>query len=479
MRVNRATFLAVCMLTTWGGLFLFNVQALLFPGASTIFLPISLIAFLAQQLRMNRPSFDLSILFLSSCLFFFCISVILWPLSSVPPTEFYSLVITTFSLPALDKVSLLIGVSIAITMLTLGLCGEKMSKFTPPTFIPDIDARAPSLHRIGMRLMILAIPAVGYESWQQFRYIQEVGYLALYTEGVPTSAWAGTFFYMFFFGFGIAFTFADTRRKLLVPAMLYLVVATLDSLKGARGAVIVPILFIVWYYTSRFDVRVRIIAVTRNLALLIGLFFLLTYLRDPALFDKGIGQFLIDALSSQGRSLQLTTLYVDVADKVGQFGNNMVLSNLLIPIIAIVHPEVREAAQSMDQVLYSNNLKHILTYVLNETYYFAGGGTGGVYIIELIESGPIGYLLLSMGLGWFLAWLPKAMSRAWVRYLSIYFFATIFYLPRGEFFFNTLIVGKALFLYFCVATLYGISRRMAPKKALPLDPAQTVAWGQP
>jgi hypothetical protein len=459
MQLNRLTIPSALVLLAWSLLYVLNGLIGVAAGASTIFLPISLAGLLLQELRTRRAPFDLSIVFLGSCLFFFCIGLILWPLSSFAPTQFESLVIAKFTMEEFDAAATLIGLSITITMLSRGIFLSRTSFRVPRDFAPDTDWRAPDLYRLGFTLMALSLPAVLYESWLQFRYIQSAGYLALYVDGVPTSPWANFFFYPFYFGFGLAFTFARTRSDFLYPAVFYLMAATFDSLKGARGAVLVPLLFVAWYYCSRFNVNVRLGVVARNLALLVGLFVFLTYQRDSTLFANGAGQFLIDALSTQGRSLQLTVLYQQNAEEIARYGDNMVLSNLLIPFIAILHPEVREAAQSMDQVLYSNNLKHILTYVLSPSYYFAGGGTGGVYTIELIEAGVIAFVLLSVSLGWFLAWLPAGMRRPWVRFLSIYFFSTVFYLPRGEFFFNTLIVGKALFLYLVATSLHRFFKR--------------------
>lgn len=468
MRVDRLALLSSVILLTWLLLYVVNCVAGLVQGASTAFLPVSMGLMLVCELRAKRPPFNLSIVFLISCLFFFCIGLILWPFSSFAPTQFESLVSVNFTLQEFDLASFLIGFSIAITMLTMAVCRRAPSLRAPSVFMPRPDKRASDLYRFGFTLMAVSLPAVLIESWQQFRHIQDVGYLALYIDGLPASPWATYFFYLFYFGFGLSFTFARSRSAFLWPALFYLTAATLDSLKGARGAVLVPLLFIAWYYCSRFDVTVRLGAMTRNLALIVGVFVFLTYQRDPTLFSSGIGQFLVDALSTQGRSLQLTVLYQQNAEEIARYGDTMVLSNLLIPFIAVLHPEIREAAQSMDQVVYSNNLKHILTYVLNPDYYFAGGGTGGVYSIELIEAGPVAYILLSVGLGWFLAWLPGAMRRPWVRFMSIYFFATVFYLPRGEFFFNTLIVGKALFLYWVVTGAHRLYRgRSLPLSAPP------------
>jgi hypothetical protein len=431
-------------------------------GLASFYLPVSLVFLLISQLRQKRSEFDLSTLFLVSCFFFFCIGLVLWPFSSISPTEFSSLVITTFSWRQLDFAAICIGLSIAITMATvmrLQIRNKLHSELRAMNFSELDSIHCASIYKFGASLIAIALPMVLIESIEQLQFIRSAGYLALYTDGVPVSVMSKVFFYIFYLGFGLVLAFANSKKQFLIPALLYLFIATVDSLKGARGALLVPLLFVVWFYVGRFDVRVRVIAVLRNLTVVFLAFSLLTFQRTPELLSGGLLQFGVDALITQGRSLQTTALYQTVADEVGQYGNYMVLSNLFIPFIAVIHPEIREAAQSMDQVLYSNNLKHILTYVLNDSYYFSGGGTGGVYTIELIESGPFFYVLLSIMLGWFLAWMPTAMGKPWMRYLSIYFFSTIFYLPRGELLFNTLIVGKAALMYLAVVYIFSIFKR--------------------
>jgi hypothetical protein len=472
MMIGRLPIYETANLIVWLALLVLHSVGGLVDGLAYFYLPTSLTLLLIRQLTLTRPAFDLSIVFLVSSLFFFCIGLILWPLSNIAPTEFSSLVIDTFTWGQLDSAAILIGLSIAITMttmMTLRIGARHRLAFVTSDYLDLENVGYQRLYRVGVLCILTSLPAVIIESIEQLRFVQDAGYFALYTAGVPVSAISKAFFYIFNLGFGLTVAFSKTKRQFLTPAILFIIIATIDSLKGARGALLAPLLFVAWFYVARFNIRVRPLKTLLNLAIVFIIFVAMTFQRDVDLFNNDVLQFAVDALATQGRSLQITALYETVADKVAQFGNYTVLSNLLIPFTAIIHPEIREAAQSMDQVLYSNNLKHILTYVLNDTYYFLGGGTGGVYTIELIESGPFFYVLLSMGLGWFLTWMPVAMRKPWVRYLSIYFFSTVFYLPRGEFFFNTLIVGKALFLYSVVVALYGIYTRRKPIKCTTIE----------
>lgn len=460
MRAKPSGLLAGILLLAWLTAYVLNVIVGWMNGFSTVFLPCSLLGLIFCRMASRRMPYDLSIIFLLSIFFFFALGIVLWPLATFAPTEFASLVSRSFKIEDLDWAAALLGISVSITILAYSFHSRQPVRDCVLT-TPSYRTHHYTLYRIGIVLMSIALPAVAYESWQQFRYIQEAGYLALYVDGVESSGIARLFFYPFYLGFGLALTFASTRSRFVLPASLYLLVATLDSLKGARGAVLVPLLFVAWYYCYRFDITVGSKTLVRGLLLLVSIFMALTYFRDSELLDSGVLQFLVDALASQSRSLQLTALYREFANEVSLFGNYMIFSNLTIPITAFLHPEIRDAAQSIDQVTYSNNLKHIFTYVMNDDYYFSGGGTGGIYLVELIEAGPFFFALFSWLLGWFFAWVPTGMKKPWVRYLSVYFFSTVFYLPRGEFFFNVLIVGKALILYWVVVSTHELALRYA------------------
>lgn len=452
MKIRRPFVFEIWNLLIWLLLLIIQVLGLL-EGLASFYLPISLILLLISQLSRKRPAFDISIIFLLSCIFFFCIGLILWPFSNYSPREFSSLVITTFTWTQLDSAAICVGLSIAITMVTMRMVQVGDRSYNEPQLILS-EKYDQGLYRIGLVFIFVSLPVVTVEMVEQIRFIQAAGYFALFSDGVSVSVISKVFLYIYYLGFRLTIAFCKTKRQFLLPAILFLIIATIDSLKGARGSFFVPLLFVTWFYVARFNVKVRLLTVLQMAIMLIFIFAVMTSLRDSDMLDNSILQFAVDALISQGRSLQTIAIYQTVVEEVAQYGNYMVLSNLLIPFNVLIHPEIREAAQSLDQVLYSNNLKHILTYVLNEGYYFSGGGTGGVYVIELLESGPFFYVILSMLLGWFFAWMPAAMSNPLIRYLSIYFFTTIFYLPRGEFFFNTLIVGKALFLYLVVMELY-------------------------
>lgn len=418
--------------------------------------------------RARPEPFNMLPYFFGSVFIFFCMNIVLWPVATYSPYEFYSLVSLEIDAQLMGRAACYLGISLSMTMLAYGATASNSAATAAvrPLARPLWQQTDPALARIGLRMMYIALPVVGYRVYLELSYILEVGYLALYSEGLASAqipSWTLPFNYLFSTGFGLVCAFGVERRRLRAAVMMFVAVALIDGMKGARGALIVPILFCWWFYSSQFDVKFRLGRMVAGGLVALGLFIGVTISRDSATFDGKALQFVLDSVATQGRSLQLTAIYIQEEEEVAKFGNLMVTSNLMIPINVMLHPELRDLPQSIDQVTYSNNLKHILTYTLNPEYYFAGGGTGGVYLIELIESGWALFLALSAGLGWFLAKWPALMRYPYSRFMALQIFAAVFYMPRAEFFPNSLNFLKATLIFIVVVwvakSLQGVTLR--------------------
>lgn len=433
-------------------LLLLNIDSL--PEVSRVAvgaLPLFVAAAALLACRAHPRPFSLLPYFFGSVFVFFCMSVALWPIATYSPFEFYSLVSLEIDAPTMARAACLLGISLSTTMLAYAATIHGTPRAPEQAFAPSMVMKNDGpLARLGLRMMVVAFPFIAYRLYLELSYILEAGYLALYSEGLGSAdvpSWFAPFNYVFYAGFGLVCAFSDERRQVSSAIAMFLVVALVDGMKGARGAIIVPILFCWWFYSSRFDVKLKLGRMFMYAIAALGIFLGVTISRDTGTIEGQASQFVVDAIATQGRSLQLTAIYLQEQEEIAKFGNMMVTSNLMIPINVLLHPELRDLPQSIDQVMYSNNLKHILTYTLNPGYYFEGGGTGGVYLIELIESGWVLFLALSASLGWFLAKWPSLMGRPYWRYMAFQIFSTVFYMPRAELFPNSLNFIKATIIF--------------------------------
>lgn len=457
MALRKLQIFAFGSLLFWG-LFLLPLSVDSLPILSTaivIILPVFVVSSAFLACRAYLPPFSLSPYFFGSLFVFFCIGIVFWPIASFSPFEFNSLVSLQIDPPLMANAICLLGVSLSTTLLAYGVTAQRVAQ-TKLLHIEEQSMPAKnnrSLAKFGLLMMYVALPIVAYRLYQELSFILEAGYLALYTEGAGAAdapSWVLPFNYLFYTGFGLVCAFGECRRQFITAMMMFLAVSLVDGMKGARGAVIVPILFCWWFYSSQFQVEFRMGRIFGYGVVGFAIFMGVTFSRDNDTIEGQAAQFVVDSIATQGRSLQLTAIYLQEKEEIAQYGNMMVTSNLMIPIHVIQHPELRDVPQSIDQVMYSNNLKHILTYTLNPGYYFSGGGTGGVYLIELIESGPILFLILSASLGWFLAKWPSLMRRPYWKFMAFQVFSTLFYMPRAEFFPNSLNFLKSTIIYFAV-----------------------------
>ena len=456
---------AILLMYAAGGLVLWLLMLLLgyidpesLGAAPLVALPLFVAGAFGAAVSAEPRRFGLMAYFLASVFLFFCINIALWPIASQSPYEFFSLVHLVIDTTLLSHVASLLGVSVSLTLLAYTLSIGR-GPTQPPIAAPGPE---PILHRdmrrLGLGMMIVALPFVCYRLYVEYTYVLDAGYAAIYTEG-GVGAGAGNplltlFNYLFYTGFGLICAFGRQRRTFRLAMGMFLVAALLDGIKGGRGTVIVPFLFCWWFYSSYFQLRIKPRALLLSGLLVLAVFLGLTVARDADnSVESSVAQFAIDALAAQGRSLQTTAVYLMEQDEVRKYGKFMVSSNLMLPINVFIHPELRADPQSLEQVLYSNNLKHVLTYTLSPDYYFAGGGTGGVYLIELIEAGFIIFVALSLGLGWFLARVPDWMRMTWFRFVSLQIFAVVFYMPRGELFPNMLIFGKSCLIFLALVAL--------------------------
>lgn len=447
-KIKRPQFGYVLMLATWLMIYILNVLFGIY-GAGVLFICLALPYILIVEYMRAPQKFDVSLIFISSCIFFYCIGFYLWPLSSLSPLVIDGIVYHKFTTENIDYACTLAGASVSITYIAFSMFRLRFSDEAYAQWKISEEYFYSILYRVGAGIFIITLPFIFYELWVQFQFIRSAGYLALYTDLTEITLFSKIVQLLSDFGFFLVVAFSRNKKSFLIFSGLYLATAALDSLKGVRGTVIVTIIFLAWFYRSRYGVGAFNVRRHFVIAFAIMLFFIGITISRSSDYENSASlfRFVIDIFSSQGRSLQWLALYEQYKSEVASYGNFVVVSNLLMPFQLIFHPELRTAPPSMDFVIYSNNFKHIFTYVLNDLYYFAGGGTGSVYVIELVESGFVGFSVLSFALGVFLAWFPTAMRYPFVRFISLPIFFQIFYLPRAEFFPNMSILGKYIILY--------------------------------
>lgn len=411
--------------------------------------PLILIVFICGNLKSNISFFNiLNIFNLSSLLFFFA-SPLVNLFISLDVFNFESIIVKVFSKRDLDFCSIVVIISISCINIGSRL---KIHFFKYLDYV-TIDLKFNRyLFLIGKWLMILSFPFILCLIYFQIKYILDFGYLTIYTGEIADIKYPLPYLsyvtYPFFYGFCLICSAAAPQKSFNKYVGLLLFVSLFESFKGGRFSLIGPILFFFWYssviYKSKYKPRKLLLP----LLLLVALISVLTLRRDKS-DNVDISKVTFSIIASQGRSVQLFSLYLENKEQVEKYGKYMITSNLLLPYLVVKYPSKLFQSQNTETVMISNNFKDIITYVLSPEYYLSGGGMGGTYIVEIYELGLVFCIFFSICFGVFLYNFSKlTINSTLVRFISYFLFLYIFIMPRAEALPNILNLFKFVFVYF-------------------------------
>ncbi len=401
-------------------------------GGVYTFSPLIIFVLIYGNLKNDFSFFHiLNIFNLSSLLFFFgtpLINIIV----SQDLYNFESIVSKLFNKRDLDYCSIIV----IISLLTINIsCNLKIKVFN---IVENNNFTFNDyIFNIGKWLMILSLPFILLLIFYQISYIYENGYLTIYTGGLSEINYPfpllGYATYPFSYGFYLICSACPTNKVFNKYFFLLVIVALFESLKGGRFSLIGPVLFYFWYCSVNFGVRYNIKKLFLPLILLISLISFLTFNREKSESDVDLSRIAFSVISSQGRSTQLFSLYIENKTEVERYGKYMITSNLILPYLVLKYPSKIFQSQNVEAVLISNSFKEIITYVLNPDYYLNGGGMGGTYIVELYELGFIFCFVFSILFGIFLYNFSFLFNRFYLfRFLSLFLFLYVFIMPRAE-----------------------------------------------
>lgn len=391
--------------------------------------------------------FELKNIFLFTSLIFFFGSTLVRSVFEIDVFQLDSLVVENFDPKLLDKASLIILISI----ITIYLVARNAFEIVSPKFIFNHF-----FFRLGKKLMTFSIPFVFLQYLFEFYYIFKNGYLAIYSIGLNNIDYPLPFlrfsYYFFFIGYFLVVISNCSYVIFKKYSYIFLFFALLNSLKGGRAEIMIPICYFLWISNLIYGKRLQIKKIIYLfLLVLLSANFLSQFRTDND--SLPISKIFYSVIASQGRSTQTFALYLKNSEELDNLENCFIIANLAVPIINFQHPEAYNQGQNIESVKYSKNFKLIITYFLNESYYLAGGGIGGTYIAELYQFGIIGVIFFSLIFGTYLRYHKFFFNIPYIKFISFFLFSHIFIISRAEYFPNTYILIKYILIYVAIYVL--------------------------
>ena len=281
---------------------------------------------------------------------------------------------------------------------------------------------------IGMFLFLLSYPALAYKMFIQLRIILRAGYEAYYTgilKGVEYPFFTRGSGTIMTIGFLIFLISIPSKKKFLTVSSLYLMVKLLDSFKGARAIFLTQLLFIMWYYTKVYGIKIKLKTMLKLSGFTVIFSQILVSVRSKQIFSMNLVNSVYNFLFSQGVSYLVLGYTINYKENIIERGSYPYIFQGIFGF----------KPQSIETLTATNSIADKLTYFLNPSAYLRGEGIGSNYIAEMYDMGYFWLILISIMLGFIIVKYEKYVVKS--RFLlltSYYFIPNLFYIPRGSFF---------------------------------------------
>lgn len=286
----------------------------------------------------------------------------------------------------------------------------------------------------------------------EFFYINKVGYLAVYNGGIKdinyysfVIQYSHVIFYSLFSFF---ISIYPPKREFKIISIIYIFLSIIDSLKGARVTLILPIFLIIWYNFKLFNKKINFNYLFKGsflffLIILYSLF--LSNQRNDSSQDLR-NNFIKSSLLETGSTLQFIARYVKYKETF-KTNSPFFLEPIFYPYYYATNYEIITSGQSENMLKIRNSLNHQLTAKVDLDGYVAGNGLGSSTPAEFYQYGIIPLVFISVIFGWFLIWVYSQISNPFFLFISSSFLLQLFFLSRDTPFINLIGIIKSTFVY--------------------------------
>lgn len=316
---------------------------------------------------------------------------------------------------------------------------------------------------IGKTLFLLTTPLALLNNIIEIVLVQAGGYASYYLGSSdsfftsllsPIVFLCNASFYLFCAG-------KPEKEDFNILAALFLVIALLDSLKGARGLLVIPVLFILYYYHRVYKVKLKPKHIFVLCIVAIAITSIYAYVREgftPSSIGSLASQF-FEQFALSSNSISIVAMYDQFHSSMNNYGYPYIFEPIVRVYDVLTHSAVYSAGQTQEMISFRNSLSHQLSYCMNPSWYLAGANTGSNMVAEMSQFGSIGVALLSFAFCMFIQFLEKKWGeQSFLGFMLYPLFSQILFAPRGSYFYDTYSLLRLLIM-FCVFSLLAIWMR--------------------
>lgn len=245
--------------------------------------------------------------------------------------------------------------------------------------------------------------------------------------GSTVPVWVKFMASIFEYGYFFILASIPDEKQFKKYTLLYFVVLVPEILVGNRCMFGAFILFYLWYSYTFYGKTVKIrTAVIMGVVMLV-VFQLIGFMRDNVL-DGSASISLTRFLVEQGVSFYILPLYIDYVDNLQYYLYPFFLYNILNGFTGYT-------GQSIDVLQHNCGVGHQLMYTVNPDYYLAGASFGSSSIVEIYDTGSVGFVILSILFSYMLVFFEKRfVTSRFICFACFMIFSHFVLSPRGSFF---------------------------------------------
>lgn len=227
-------------------------------------------------------------------------------------------------------------------------------------------------------------------------------------------------------------------------AIVFVLISLGSSLHGGRINFVVPLIFILWYWSTVYNGRLAKGAVILIALALFSFVFLLEMIRSQMNVDAEVlFSFLVGSLS---KAQYILAVYLDNKELADSTGAIYWSAPLMFPVDYLIHGDAMVGQGYLSADL-RKDLGHVLSSSLNFNAYVTGAGIGSSLVAESAQFGILGmFLLLMLFYHFYLTIFSLAKFRVVFVLLPIIFMHFLFS-GRDTMFPNMWGVLKVIFVY--------------------------------
>lgn len=327
-------------------------------------------------------------------------------------------------------------------------------------------------YQMGWVILIFTSPILIFDLISQYQLIASRSYEFLYTSGFQseTSQVPGLWLISNFntMGFLLLFSSMPSINRFRFVALIFVIISLLDSLKGSRSALLVPLIFLLWHSSCYYGFRFRFRYWAGFVAT--AFFFIGYWQFSRSAFDyftlERLAQFFIADIS---RAQNTLAVMLDKYDSLS-VGGIFAFEPIFFPLQFLEHGSA-VVGQSETTAALRHDLNHTFSSQLNYGAYLRGAGLGSAFAAEAFQFGFLS--MASLIPLWLLV--NKFIFEASDKFKILFVLQPIFFMhiissPRGTIFPAFWPLIKLTIIYIFIVVIIKLLRRPPHRPVSEPDP---------